>query len=119
MLQAEDGLERLISLGFLKKIGPETVIIHRLVAAYANEVSTASEEALAAVGGLLVDTLANSLDQQGHLGKLPVAANHLRRVTNLALSANASIAVRLGTLLGHHLRDIADYEGARQVLKQV
>jgi DNA-binding SARP family transcriptional activator/Flp pilus assembly protein TadD len=119
VLQAEDGLERLIELGFIKREGPGTVVIHSLVVAFANVISATNEESIAAVGNTLVKVLSTSLNQQGHLGRLPIAANHLSRVTNMALSAQASIAVRLGTLLGHHLRDIADYNGAREVLEKV
>ncbi len=119
VLQVEDGLARLVSLGFLRREGPETVVIHRLVAAFANQVSATNEGAVSAVGNMLVKALSTSLDQQGHLGQLPIASNHLRQVTNMALSAKAPIALRLGTLLSHHLRDIADYEGARDVLQRV
>ena len=119
ILQAEDGLERLVALGFLKKEGSKSVVIHRLVAAYANETSATNEEAVAAVGNMLVKVLSTSLVQQGHLGQMPIAANHLQRVTKMALSAKASMAVRLGTLLGHHLRDFADYDGAREAMERV
>jgi DNA-binding SARP family transcriptional activator len=119
VLQAEDGLERLVELGFLKREGSESVVIHRLVVAYVSEISATNEEAVAAVGNTLVKVLSVSLHQQGHLGRLPVAANHLYHVTNMALSAKASIAIPLGTLLGHHLRDIADYNGAREALEKV
>ena len=119
VLQVEDGLARLVSLGFLQREGQETVVIHRLVAAFANQVSATNEGAVSAVGNMLVKALSTSLDQQGHLGQLPIASNHLRQITNMALSAKAPIALRLGTLLSHHLRDIADYEGARDVLQRV
>jgi tetratricopeptide (TPR) repeat protein len=119
VLQAEDGLERLVELGFIKREGPGTVAIHSLVVAFSNVISATNEESIAAVGNTLVKVISASLNQQGHLGRLPIEANHLSRVTNIALSAQASIAVRLGTLLGHHLRDIADYDGAREVLKKV
>jgi tetratricopeptide (TPR) repeat protein len=91
----------------------------RLVAAFANEISATTEQAITALGNMLVKTLSTNLDQKGHLGQLPIASTHLRHVTNMALSANASIAVWLGTLFGQHLRDIADYEGARDVLQRV
>ncbi len=118
VLQVEDGLETAGRTGILKREGPDTVVIHRLVVAYANEISATNEDAVTAVGNMLVKVLSTSLHQHGHLGRLPIAANHLYRVTNMALSAKASIAVRLGTLLGHHLRDIADYDGAREALEQ-
>jgi tetratricopeptide (TPR) repeat protein len=119
VLQVEDGLARLVSLGFLRREGPETVIIHRLVAAFANQISATNEGAVTAVGNMLVNALSASLDRQGHLGQLPIAAYHLRHITNMALSAKASVAVRLGALFSHHLRDVADYEGARDVLQRV
>ena len=119
VLQVEDGLARLVSLGFLQREGPETVIIHRLVAAFANEVLDQNEAGITAVGNMLIKSLSTSLNQQGHLGQLPIALNHLRHVTNMSLSAKASIALRLGMLLGHHLRDVADYDGARNILQRV
>ena len=119
VLQVEDGLARLVSLGFLRREGPETVIIHRLVAAFANQVSAQNEAGITAVGNMLVKALSTSLDRQGHLGQLPIAAYHLSHITNMALSAKASVAVRLGALFSHHLRDVADYEGARDVLQRV
>ncbi len=119
VLQVEDGLARLVALGFLRREGPETVIIHRLVAAFANETSATHEEGITAVGNMLAKVLSTSLDQQGHLGQLPIASYHLSHVTNMALSAKAAIALRLGTLLSHHLRDVADYEAARDVLQRI
>ncbi len=119
VLQGEDGLARLVSLGFLQREGPETVVIHRLVAAFAHAFSTTQEEAITAVGTMLIKVLSADLHQYGHLGRLPISSNHLRHITNKALVAKASIALRLATLFSHHLRDIADYEGARDVLQRV
>jgi DNA-binding SARP family transcriptional activator len=119
VLQVEDGLARLVTLGFLQREGSETVVIHRLVAAFANELSATNEAGITAVGNMLVKVLSRSLDQQGHLGQLPIAAYHLSHVTNMALSAKAPVALHLSTLFAHHLRDVADYEGARDVLQRV
>jgi DNA-binding SARP family transcriptional activator len=119
VLQAEDGLARLISLGFLRWEEQESVIMHRLVAAFANEFLGENEEAIAAVTNVLVKVLASSLHQTGHLGQLPFESSHLRYITNKALSSMNPKAFRLGTLLGRHLRDIADYENARTILEQI
>ena len=90
-----------------------------MVAAFANELSATNEAGITAVGNMLVKVLSRSLDQQGHLGQLPIAAYHLSHVTNMALSAKAPVALHLSTLFAHHLRDVADYEGARDVLQRV
>lgn len=118
-LQAEDGLARLLALGFLQREGQDAVVIHRLVAVFVYESMAAAEGAIAVVGALLARVLSATLEQEGHLAKLPVALSHLRHVSNLALSGRWPITVRLGALLGRHLRDIGDYEGARDVLQQV
>jgi DNA-binding SARP family transcriptional activator/Tfp pilus assembly protein PilF len=119
ILQAEDGLARLLALGFLQREEPDAVVIHRLVALFANESLEAAGEAISVVVALLVDVIAATLEQEGHLGTLPIASSHLRHVTNLALSGGRPGAVRLGRLLGRHLRDSGDYEGARDLLQQV
>ncbi|MCB8984909.1 MAG: tetratricopeptide repeat protein [Ardenticatenaceae bacterium] len=119
-LLAEDGLRRLITLGFLQKEGVQAVFMHRLAAAFAHEVSGhRNEEAFAAVTTLLVKVLSTRLEQTGHLGHLPFASVHLRHLTNRALATKDPITVRLGTLLGRHLRDVADYKGARVILERV
>ena len=54
VLQAEDGLARLVGLGFLRRVGPETVVIQRMVAAFASEISATHRQAITAVGNMLV-----------------------------------------------------------------
>lgn len=116
-LKAEDGLSRLIALGFLKSISSEQVVIHRLVAAFTNA-ATIDDQAQVSVEQTLLTALADQLEAIRFLGKLPVALSHVRFVTDTALKEAHELASRLATALGRHLREIGEFDSAQWYLEQ-
>ncbi len=106
VLLAEDALARLVALGFLEAKGRESVVLHRLVAAFLLANPAAKElfeQAQTAVETVLLETI-DIYQQEDHLlVQLPFSANHLQHVTKAALSRWDQRAARLATTWGYHL----------------
>ena len=111
-LLVEDALARLVSLGFLALSGRSAVIMHRLAAAYATELTDNDAAARAAVEAAVLDFLAERALGTYGLARLPFAASHLRRLVEQAQPRQDANSARLLNLWGRHLRDLGDLEEA-------
>jgi tetratricopeptide (TPR) repeat protein len=118
LLLAEDGLARLIVLGFLRSEGSGRVVMHRLLAAFTAEFLVIDTDVQMEVENALLQTLVTHSERGGHLGTLPFSAIHLQHVTHNTLARPDGGAFRLGILLGAHLREIGDLKNARSYLVQ-
>lgn len=120
LLLAEDGLIRLVNLGFLNAKGHETVMMHHLLFAFTHEVVAVDEmrEGLTAVAHQLVHILTAHRQQAGHLSTFPFAISHLRHVYDGAIAQKHPIAAQLAILLGLHLLNIGERTAAEQQLQQ-
>ena len=118
LLLAEDGLARLIALGFLESDGPGRLVMHRLLAAFAAEFLAIDKAVQMAVESVLLQSLLTSSEQEAPLSTLPFSAIHLQHVTNNALARPDDATFRLGTLFGAHLREVGNFKKARKYLIQ-
>lgn len=118
LLLAEDGLARLIALGFLESVESGWVVVHRLVAAFTREFLGVDESAQSAVENVLLRTISADLKPVRHLGKLPLSTIHLQHVVDQSLAREEDVAFRLVTLFGAHLYEVGDFENAQRYLIQ-
>jgi DNA-binding SARP family transcriptional activator/Tfp pilus assembly protein PilF len=117
-LLAEDGLRRLIALGFLAQQGQEYVIMHRLLVAFTQQTVAALDNAQADVEKILIETLNKQEAGFWELATLPFASGHLHHAMTDALARNSSQAAQLVTLWGRHLRDMSMFAEAEQFFRQ-
>ncbi|MCB8965771.1 MAG: tetratricopeptide repeat protein [Ardenticatenaceae bacterium] len=117
-LLAEDGLNRLIVLGFLRPEAGDMVLMHRLVAAYSWMVLTGETEAIQVVEETMVRLLTAVWERQLYLRDLPFAVGQLRYVADRALTRQDTRAASLANYLGRHLVEIGEYAQAESYLTQ-
>jgi len=117
-LLAEDGLSRLVTLGFLKREAGQTVILHPLLASFTQGAS--GEEEFGAAHRLVTSSLTQKISEhfqkKGHLSILPISVVHVRYVSQEALARKTPIAATLATLLGVHLLNVGESLEAEQTL---
>ncbi len=119
-LVAEDGLARLLELGFLTPESEQTVSIHRLIVAFVRLELADLDTAACTVAETIVGLLNHVLNHQPDLFYSPVNPVHLRHLIDITHARNPNIACQLSVLLGVHLRSILDYSSAITFLsKQV
>jgi tetratricopeptide (TPR) repeat protein len=112
-LQAEDGMARLIELGLVKRNAHNAVRLHRLVAAFVQDIMVNEmQEAQTAVETTVFEE-ANRLNRTGYPAPLLAWQPHLRAVTDRAERREDEGGARLCNELGKHLWWIGDYAGAR------
>jgi DNA-binding SARP family transcriptional activator/tetratricopeptide (TPR) repeat protein len=117
-LLAEDGLSRLITMGFLMRESAQMVVMHPLLALFTKTMSGEEQTGIAqmTVATMLAQTLSEYRQREGHLSTLPISAIHLRHVSDAAFTRKAPMAATLATLLGVHLMNIDENIPAEQVL---
>jgi tetratricopeptide (TPR) repeat protein len=110
LLAVEDALGRALELGLLEASNPNTVRMHRLVAAFVREIGDDTEGQLAVELAVRAD-YESRLRQNGLLaaGELLV---HLRAVTDASLERPNEGTQALCGLLGNHLREVDAYDDA-------
>jgi DNA-binding SARP family transcriptional activator/tetratricopeptide (TPR) repeat protein len=120
ILLAEDGIARLVALGFLEIKRNETVVMHHLLLAFTHEVVDGDElvKAQTAVATQMAQTLSAHRQKTGHLSTLPFAPAHLRVVSEAIITQKTPVAASLSILLGSHLVDIGERVEAEQILKR-
>lgn len=121
VLLAEDGLVRLVALGFLERGGVETAVLHRLLAAFLlEEMVTEAQlrDAQASVETVLLQTIDAYQENEQFLIQLPFSANHLQYVAKAALSRVDERAAGLATAWGYHLFLNSDLTNAAPYLTQ-
>ena len=120
VLLVEDGLARLVTLGFLEAEGHESVILHHLLAAYTLQEMAEGpliDAAQTAVETDVVRKLTAVFEQNGHLAILPFSAIHLSHITGNALTRKASVSYELAILHGQHLMITGRNDEAASVFK--
>ena len=119
-LMAEDGLSRLVALGFLEREGESSVVLHQLLASFTRDISGAEEVRLAqsTVTARVAESIVEHSQKEGHLSTLPISATHVRTVTDRAVSQRLPKAAMLASLLGLHLESIGNLAEAEEVLKR-
>ena len=119
-LVAEDGLSRLVALGFLEREVGGTVVLHPLLATFTRDMSGPEEtgKAQVTVAAKMAQTISDHRQKQGHLSFLPLSAIHLKNVSDAALTQRVPKAATLASLLGLHLESIGNFVEAEQVLER-
>ena len=118
-LLIEDGLARLISLGFLEARGYENVVMHRLVAALSQlELQEDDVQGQTAVAQVVQQVIEKAWYEAGYLGFLPITPIHVHTVTDESLRRQNIYAGRLAGLWGRHLLDMGSFKQAETYLKQ-
>ena len=120
-LLAEDGLARVVTLGFLEAEGKETVILHRLLAAFILEEMAAEpliDSVQTVVENTLVRQLATTLEDSLFRGILPILTTHLRHVLEIALLRPSKTAGLLALALGRHLHQVGEFAAAQFILEK-
>src|SRR6185369_2451610 len=114
LITAEDALSRLTALGLLDLGAAGALVIHRLVAAFAREVTagTAGDGARTAVEEAIL-TAAFQRVRSGLPGLLLAVQPHLRALADAALERRDTMAMALSHCLGRHLQQSGDYRTAR------
>lgn len=119
LIAAENSLIRLIELGFLVYDDDETVSMHRLLVAFAQEMLGQDERAQTAVAQAVLQPLSPYLGRselQNTL-MLPFSMAHLRHITDVALQQGGQLARRLAVAFGQHLNIVTEYAEARRYLE--
>ncbi|MCB8944436.1 MAG: tetratricopeptide repeat protein [Ardenticatenaceae bacterium] len=117
MLLVEDGLARLIALGFIKDDGENTVTLHRLVIAFVQTMLTEQTEAVTAVVQTVWQRIKAHWDAGFYLDRLPVPLVHIRHIMEAEQIRATPYAVRLTHAWGRHLMDIGDLTTSRTFLE--
>ena len=117
-LLAEDGIDRLQALGFLRSEGAENLLMHPLVAAFVRDDLAEMATAAATVRDTLIKLMQTHRQTTDSLFALPLPANQLRYVTNNSLPNRDQQAAALASLFGQHLTERLDFEGAFDYLDQ-
>jgi tetratricopeptide (TPR) repeat protein len=118
MLLAEDGLARLIALGFIRPNEATQVSLHRLVIAFVQSMSPD----VAGVQTAVAKTIWGHIQAQwGHgavLDQLAVPPAHVKFIMDVELAKGTRLAVHLAHAWGRHLMDTGDYARSRIYLEQ-
>jgi len=124
-LLVQDGLARLVALGFLGAEGDQSVVIHRLLAAFTHEIATGStvhkenlDNAQSAVEATILRLLSTYHQKQGHLSILPFSVTHLRHITETAVLRTTTLAADLTIMLSRHLLSMGVRAEAERLLKR-
>ena len=118
MLLAEDGLARLIALGFIRPNEATQVSLHRLVIAFVQSMSPD----VAGVQTAVAQTIWEHIQAQwGHgavLDQLAVPPAHVKFIMAVELAKGTWPAVHLAHAWGRHLMDIGDFARSRIYLER-
>lgn len=119
---AENAILRLVNLGLLNRTDSDSVVVHRLIVAFARE--TLSEEgdelahAAEAVARTIVQSVSPNLARSPYQIKLPCSVAHLRYILGSVRRPRSRWFVLIAAALGQHLDMIADYVEAQEILEQ-
>jgi tetratricopeptide (TPR) repeat protein len=112
VLRFEDGLARLRELGLIAEREEGALVLHRLLAVFVRSTAGDAETHRGQVEAAVVAE-AYQLNQAGYPAPLLAWQPQLRFVAERAVKANSERASDLLGNLGHHLRMVADFAGAR------
>ena len=117
-LLADDGLARLLSLGFLRQAGQATVVMHRLLVGFTQTNLSAEEEAKTAVCRTVVTLFNQSLQKTRILNELPVALSHIRHLIHTAEEKADHLTVELCYFLGAYFTHVAEFAMSQKYYEQ-
>jgi len=118
MLSAEDGLSRLIALGFIRPNEATQLSLHRLVLAF---VHTMLSDVAGAQTTVAQTIWGHIQAQWGHgavLDQLVVPSAHVKFIMEVELAKGTTQAIHLAHAWGRHLMDIGDFDGSRNYLEK-
>lgn len=124
LLLAEDGLARLVGLGFVKMEGQSLVTLHRLVVAFVQVMAPNVGAAKTAVFTTVIQTIAAQQKRDIDLLNLPLPSSHLRHLVESALAhvtplgQGSILAWQLTLFLIHHLISVKDFTQAGQFISK-
>ncbi len=117
-LLVEDGLARLITLGFVRVNQGTLLSLHRLVIAFVQSMLSDVN----AVQTTVAETVWQHIQAQwGHgavLDQLVVPPAHVKFIMDVELEKGTKLAVHLAHAWGRHLLDIGDFDGSRIYLEK-
>ncbi|VAW33426.1 hypothetical protein MNBD_CHLOROFLEXI01-4938 [hydrothermal vent metagenome] len=117
-LLANDGVNRLVTLGFLAQQGHTHLSMHRLLVTFTQQTVRELDNAQADVEKSLIKALDEQRFGYWQLATLPFSPNHILHIMHAALAHATSQAAQLVTLWGCHLRDVGLFTEAEQFLCQ-
>ncbi len=117
-LLVEDGLFRLIDLGFLERSTQNSVIMHRLLSAFTQARSSDVIEARTTVENYSLKQIRIYWEEHLNLQWLPITAVHLHHLTDTALVRTDVTAAMLANFWGRYLLDNLQFDQAKIYLEQ-
>lgn len=118
LLTAEEGLARLVTLGFLAASGPQSLVMHQLLVAFARSYLGPDMTAEQDVERIVHERLDRQNQEKGSLFELPLAQAHVRFLLERALQRGDTAAADLAFLFGVHLNLMADFDSSQQYLQR-
>ncbi len=115
VLRGEDAVIRLTGLGLLEPKGERGWVLHRLVAAFAQRTAVSEEDRAAVEQAVTDESRSVSL---GFPHPFSAWEPHLRLITQRALDREDAMVANLCNLLGSHLQQVGDYDGALPYLER-
>ena len=116
-LLAEDGLSRLLSLGFLRQAEPQAVVMHRLLVRF-TQLYLPTEAGRTAVCQTIVALCSQSLATTRAAYTLPITLTQVRHLIHTAAADETAIVAQLAFFLGGYLNRIADFSASQKYLEQ-
>ena len=116
-LLIDDGIERLITLGFLRSASGKMVAMHPLIAAFVQANTEYLQLAKQGVINSLIGILRKFEQRTGTLVPCPIPENQLRFVAIRGLESPDDEAMELGVLFGRYLLERNDFDGAQAIFE--
>ena len=118
LLLVEDGITRLISLGFVNADGADYLTIHQLVVAFVNTRLTNVEVIETAVALAIEKQVRSYFSIHDTHDKLPFSATHYLHILETELFKQTPVGAFMAHNWGLHLMDIGDLANARLYLEK-
>ncbi|MCG7904800.1 MAG: tetratricopeptide repeat protein [Candidatus Thiodiazotropha weberae] len=112
LIDQEDALQRILSLGLVQSEADGSLVMHRLVGLYVRQQSNDWVDVCDRAETVLYNT-AKEINEYGLPAPLLPWRIHLQHVAEHAETRGSKVAGKLWNELGHHLIMVADYEEAR------
>lgn len=117
MLLAEDGIQRLIGLGFLTAAG-RAVVMHRLISTFTIQSLPDASTQISVENTLITFIRDNKMQGVYTFAKLPISSTHLHHLMEQAIPRRDLHSARLINLWGKHLRDVGELAQAVNLFLQ-
>ena len=114
-LAVEDGLIRLLALGFLAPSGRTAVVMHRLIVTFVERMMGGMTAARTAVEMTIHTQLETDMLQNYDPYAIPFGTTHLRHLTQIALQRADILAAHLAAHLGYRLDLFGEAQEAQRL----